>query len=201
MSRDALPVMTIFLRDVSARSPVISKGKMLSLTDQAAGFFHRHRTRVYRYLRRAVGSADLAEDLSQEVFLRVVRGLPSYQDRQLETSWVFRIVRRVLADHWREPLPPISDALDSREVAEEPTQALRASLEQAIGRLDPLNQEVLLMREVVGLSYEEIAAALDMTLPAVRGRLARARELLQSTVIFEPKTDRRGRMRGGSREG
>jgi RNA polymerase sigma factor (sigma-70 family) len=90
---------------------------------------------------------------------------------------------------------------DFCEAAEEPTQPLRASLEQAIERLSPLNREVLLMREVVGLSYEEIAAALDMTLPAVRGRLARARELLQSTVIFEPKTDRRGRMRGGSREG
>ena len=148
----------------------------MSFTDQAAGFFHRHRTRVYRYLRRAVGSADLAEDLSQEVFLRVVRGLPSYQDRQLETSWVFRIVRRVLADHWREPLPPTADVPDYRETAEEPTQHLRASLDQAIERLSPLNREVLLMREVVGLSYEEIAAALDMTLPAVRGRLARARD-------------------------
>jgi RNA polymerase sigma factor (sigma-70 family) len=173
----------------------------MSLTDQAAGFFHRHRVRVFRYLRRAVGSADLAEDLSQEVFLRVVRGLPSYQDRQLETSWVFRLVRRGLAEHWREPLPPTVDVTDYREAAEEPTQALRASLEQSIDRLSPLNREVLLLREVVGLTYEEIAAALDMTVPAVRGRLARTRELLQATVIFEPKADRRGRVKGGSREG
>jgi RNA polymerase sigma factor (sigma-70 family) len=174
----------------------------MSYNDQAAEFFHRHRTRVFRYLKRAVGSADLAEDLSQEVFLRVVRGLPSYREQQLETSWVFRIVRRVLLDHWREPAVPISDAAEdaNAETVEEPRQALRASLDQAIDRLGPLDREVLLMREVVGLSYEEIAAALDITLAAVRTRLARTREALRATVIFEPRTDRRARVKGGSRE-
>jgi len=172
----------------------------MSVADQAAGFFHRHRTRVFRYIRRAVGSTDLAEDLSQEVFLRVVRGMPSYEDRQLETSWVFRIVRRVLADHWRQPLPPVTDE-PGEGPAREPTQVVRASLEQAIDRLSPANREILMLREVVGLSYEEIAAALDMTLPAVRCRLARTRELLQATVVFQPRQDRRGQVKGGCREG
>jgi RNA polymerase sigma factor (sigma-70 family) len=172
----------------------------MSLTDQAAGFFHRHRARVFRYLRRAVDSTDLAEDLSQEVFLRIVRSLPSYEDRQLETAWVFRIVRRVLAEHRRQPLPPFADDKGD-EAAAPATQALAASLGQAIDRLSPLNREILLLREVVGLSYEEIAAALEMTLPSVRCRLARTRELLQSTVIFEPRVDRRGQAEGGTREG
>jgi RNA polymerase sigma-70 factor (ECF subfamily) len=172
----------------------------MSLNDQAAGFFHRHRARVFRYLRRAVGSADVAEDLTQDVFLKVLRGLPSYQDRQLEAAWVFRIVRRVLADHWRQPLPPVSDEA-ADEAAAPATQALRASLGQAIDRLHPLNREILLLREVVGLSYEEIAAALDLTLPAVRCRLARTREWLQSTVIPEAKLEGPGRAKGGSREG
>ena len=174
----------------------------MSLTEQAAGMFHRHRTRVFRYLRRAVGSGDVAEDLAQEVFLRVVRGLPSYEERQLETAWVFRIVRRVLAEHWRRPLPgPGAEDVDGEAAGVPATQMLRLSLDQAIGKLSPLNREILLMREVVGLSYEEIASALELSLAAVRNRLARARETLQATVVFERDSDREWRAKGGSREG
>jgi len=174
----------------------------MTLTEQAAGMFHRHRTRVFRYLRRAVGSDDVAEDLSQEVFLRIVRGLPAYEERQLETAWVFRIVRRVLAEHWRRPLVPPGDESVDGEAARVPaTQMMRVSLDRAIEQLSPLNREILLMREVVGLSYEEMASALDLSLAAVRNRLARTREMLQATVVFERDSDREWRAKGGSREG
>jgi RNA polymerase sigma-70 factor (ECF subfamily) len=174
----------------------------MTLTEQAAGMFHRHRARVFRYLRRAVGSADVAEDLSQEVFLRIVRGLPAYEERQLETAWVFRIVRRVLAEHWRRPLvPPGTERMDDHAAVRPATQMMRVSLDQAIEQLSPLNREILLMREVVGLSYEEIASALELSLAAVRNRLARARETLQATVVFERDSDRECRAKGGSREG
>ena len=174
----------------------------MSLPEQAAGMFHRHRTRVFRYLRRAVGSDDVAEDLSQEVFLRIVRGLPAYEERQLETAWVFRIVRRVLADHWRRPLFPAGAENVDDECAGVPAmQMMRVSLDRAIERLSPLNREILLMREVVGLSYEEIASALELSLAAVRNRLARTRETLQATVVFERNSDREWRAKGGSREG
>lgn len=164
--------------------------------------FHRHRARVFRYLRRAVGSADVAEDLSQEVFLRIVRGLPAYEERQLETAWVFRIVRRVLAEHWRRPLvPPGAGGRDDDAAVRPATQMMRVSLDRAIEQLSPLNREILLMREVVGLSYEEIASALELSLAAVRNRLARARETLQATVVFERDSDRECRAKGGSREG
>jgi RNA polymerase sigma-70 factor, ECF subfamily len=173
----------------------------MTYTTQAAGFFHRHRTRVFRYLRRAVGSADLAEDLSQEVFLRVVRGLPRYEERNLEAAWVFRIVRHVLADHWRRPATA-ADAERAEEGEESlpATQMIRCSLAEALERLSPLNREVLLMREVVGLQYDEIAAALDLTVAGVRGRLSRTREVLQATVVFEPAAERQWRVKGGSRE-
>jgi RNA polymerase sigma-70 factor (ECF subfamily) len=173
----------------------------MSLTEQAAGMFHRHRTRVFRYLRRAVGSDDVAEDLSQEVFLRVVRGLPGYEDRQLETAWVFRIVRRVLADHWRRPLASSGEEEVADAAVRPATQVMRVSLDRAIEQLSPLNREILLMREVVGLSYEEIASALELSLAAVRNRLARTRETLQATVVFERDSDREWRAKGGSREG
>jgi RNA polymerase sigma-70 factor, ECF subfamily len=174
----------------------------MSLTDLAAGFFDRHHVRVFRYLRRAVGSTDVAEDLSQEVFLRVVRGLPSYEHRQQETAWVFRIVRNVLADHWRRPGAPDAADVDDDDGPSAPaTQLARASLDEALRQLSPLNREILLLREAVGLTYDEIALAVGLTLPAVRSRLARTREWLQATVLFERDADRRGSMKGGSREG
>jgi RNA polymerase sigma factor (sigma-70 family) len=66
-----------------------------------AGLFDRHHLAVFRFLRRMTGSSSAAEDLTQEVFLRVVRGAERYEERTREISWVFRIARNVLVDRHR----------------------------------------------------------------------------------------------------
>ena len=68
---------------------------------EAGGIFERHHLVVFRFLRRMTDSVSLAEDLTQEVFLRVVRGLGAYEDRSRERAWVFRIARNVLVDDRR----------------------------------------------------------------------------------------------------
>src|SRR2546426_4023374 len=71
---------------------------------QAAAIFERNHLAVYRFLRRATGDGPTAEDLTQDVFLRIVRRLDRYEDRLRERAWVFRIARNVLIDRHRRTL-------------------------------------------------------------------------------------------------
>ena len=79
-----------------------------------ARLFDRHHLAVFRFLRRMTGSPSVAEDLTQEVFLRVVRGLDGYDERSREVSWIFRIARNVLVDRHRARERSPRDASDRK---------------------------------------------------------------------------------------
>jgi len=142
--------------------------------------FTAHRDGVFRYLSRIVGQGD-ASELTQEVFLRVARGpLPSAEPGA-RRAWIFSIARNLALNHVRD---------DRRrgvavELAERPaaaTQELSAALAEALDRLAPIDRDVFLMREASGLSYDEIAAACELTPDAVRSRLHRARLQLRASL-------------------
>src|SRR6186713_53284 len=83
-------------------------------TPLAARLFERHGSAVRRYFRRQLRGASTADDLAQEVFVRVVRSAETYDDREREQAWVFRIARNVLVDHHRrsDRTPEASSAVD-----------------------------------------------------------------------------------------
>ena len=146
--------------------------------------FADHRNGVFRYLCRLVGQAEAARDLTQEVFLRVTRaGLPE-TDAGGERAWVFRIARNLglnfLRDGARRPSFPVP--ANFVEPASAPTQELSIVLTEALAALPDIDRDVFLMREVGGLSYDEIAAASDLTTTAVRSRLHRARQQLRAAL-------------------
>jgi RNA polymerase sigma-70 factor, ECF subfamily len=147
----------------------------------AAELFHRHHLVVFRFLRRMTGSASVAEDLTQDVFLRVVRGIGEYEERSREVSWIFRIARNVLIDrHRAQAGAPASIELDDAMLAPmRPAQMLGVALDEALSRLGPEDREAFLMREVVGLGYRDIAEATGVTPDAVRMRIYRARAALR----------------------
>jgi len=146
--------------------------------------FTDHRTGVFRYLCRLVGHTESARDLTQEVFLRVTRaGLPE-TDAGGERAWIFRIARNLglnfLRDGARRPSMPMP--LHFVEPRSAPTQELSLVLAEALAALTDIDRDVFLMREVGGLSYDEIASACDLTTTAVRSRLHRARQQLRETL-------------------
>jgi RNA polymerase sigma-70 factor (ECF subfamily) len=156
------------------------------------------------YFRRAVGRHDLAEDLTQEVFLRVVRATDQYQARGRERAWLFTIAHRVLIDHFRRrkasPVALATAAPGPRHHAEltdvEPagvpaTQELRVVLEDALLRLPDEDREIFLLAELAGLSYAEIADACASTHAAVRSRVYRARLALRAALAPSPSQPRR----------
>jgi RNA polymerase sigma-70 factor, ECF subfamily len=143
----------------------------------ALDLFERHHVAVFRFLRRMELSESDAEDLTQEVFLRVVRTVGSYDERQLERAWVFRIARNALVDHWRarRRVPPQEPFCEPNTGRTSAARIDRLVLDQALARLADAEREAFVMREVAGLSYLEIAEATGATPDAIRSRIHRAR--------------------------
>ena len=142
--------------------------------------FTTYRDGVFRYLSRIVGPSD-ASDLTQEVFLRVSRSpVPSARAGE-QRAWVFRIARNLALNHRRdtERRPRLVALVDAPSSAnQESAVAVREALEQ----LAPLDRDVFLLREVAGLSYNEIASACELSADAVRSRLHRARQELRASL-------------------
>ena len=148
------------------------------MTSQA--LFAAHRDGVFRYLSRIVGQGD-APDLTQEVFLRVSRSkVPEIPDPALR-AWVYRIARNLALNHRRDNgrRPSTVELVDA---AREATQETATAMRQALGQLATLDRDVFLLREVAGLSYDEIALSCEVTPDAVRSRLHRARQHLRTVL-------------------
>jgi RNA polymerase sigma-70 factor (ECF subfamily) len=146
-----------------------------------------YETPVYNYILRLT-NADraLAEDLTQEVFLRVFQGLPRFSLRCKFTTWLFQVTKNRVLDELRakerRPVSPVTlDDAPQLEVLDQPLERVEAidALWRSIDGLPVDLKMALLLRDVVGLSYNEIADALEVTLATVKWRIFKAREDVQ----------------------
>jgi len=152
-----------------------------------------YETPVYNYVVRLVGGDRvLAEDLTQEVFLRVFQGLPKFSLRSKFTTWLFQVTKNRVLDELRanERRPRLSVALEDippLEVVDAPLENVEAmdAVWRSVGNLTPDLKMALLLRDVVGLSYTEIADALEITLATVKWRIYKAREEVQLALARE----------------
>jgi RNA polymerase sigma-70 factor, ECF subfamily len=154
--------------------------------------FDRHALAVYRYFRRVTGSPDLAEDLTQDVFVRVVRGLHRYDARDREVSWLFSIARHVLTDRRTTRTLDVLRLADVEEPAQEAGHVTALAYDDALRLLAPGDRSVYLLREQAGLSYTEIAKVCEMSEQAVRSRLYRARRDIKRVLSDRLLHDRAG---------
>lgn len=152
----------------------------------AAALFQKYRQPLRRYFRFATGSANLADDLTQDVFLRVVRGADGYQPRGRERAWLFRIARNLLTDHARRQLTRPEGVDVVAEPIRPALQAERLSIRAALAELPDRERHAFLLCEIGGLSYEELADVLDLSVAAVRSVLYRVRLQLRASVLPPP---------------
>ena len=146
-----------------------------------------YETPVYNYILRLTnGDKSLAEDLTQEVFLRVYQGLPRFSLRCKFTTWLFQVTKNRVLDELRakerRPLAPVNlDDAPQLEVVDQPVERVEAidALWRAIDALPVDLKMALLLRDVVGMSYAEIADALEITLATVKWRIYTARDEVQ----------------------
>ena len=154
----------------------------------------KYRNRVMGVAARMLGDRAEAEDLAQDVFVKVYRSLGKFHGDALFSTWLYRVTANSCLNHrkkrqreWRlkeeltdfEPLradPPSNphSLLENKQ--------LRAQLERAMRALPEEQRMVLILRDVEGLSYEEIAECLGVELGTVRSRLHRARAAVQAGI-------------------
>jgi RNA polymerase sigma factor (sigma-70 family) len=162
----------------------------------------RYRARLHAYVRQMLGGSQSdAEDALQDVFLRAYNALRSNERDIALRAWLYRVAHNRCIDHLRRPVPPPADVFDvSRPPAADPSTATERREElrrlvQDVRRLPEQQRSVLLMREMDGLSYADLAAALDVSVPAVKSLLVRARMGLvqaaeaRDTACFEVRED------------
>ncbi|MBI3475327.1 MAG: sigma-70 family RNA polymerase sigma factor [Acidobacteria bacterium] len=147
--------------------------------------FTRYRGPLYGYFRRRLNGDQRAEDLTQETFLAVIKGIVRYQPRALVRTYLYGIAINLLAAERRSRL---RDSPAGKQAAEPTTQdAPDAAMwvRQALEQLDESEREILMLREYEQLSYAEIAGLLETPVNTVRSRLFRARMAIKDHL--EPK--------------
>ena len=159
-------------------------------TGQLNRLFERHHRSVYRFFRRAAGGPELAEDLTQDVFLRVLRFRSTFQPGREFRPWLFRIARNTLTDHVarrRTETATVEDGGFSSDPAPSQLRIVEARdrlarVEAAINSLSAEQREALVMARFHDLSYREIGAALGCTEGAVKARVFRALQSISARL-------------------
>lgn len=151
-----------------------------------------HGRKIYNFAYRLTGNPADAHDLSQEVLLRVRKGLANYQPGSFE-GWLWRITRNAFIDEIRKrkrrPTAPLPDEMDRWNAAtSEPADieydrlSLGDDIQKALLELPIEFREAVILCDVVGLSYEEIAEAVAVPVGTVRSRIHRGRRQLRALL-------------------
>jgi len=154
-----------------------------------AAILRAYETPIFNYVYRIVGDRALAEDLTQEVFVRVFQALPRFSLRCKFTTWLFQVTKNRVLDELRarerrpQAVVSIEDA-PRLELVDPPVeqQETMDAVWRAVRDLNPDLKMALLLRDVTGLPYNEIADSLEITLATVKWRIFRAREEVQQAL-------------------
>jgi RNA polymerase sigma factor (sigma-70 family) len=166
----------------------------------------QHSARVYRLAYRLTGNPHDAEDLTQEVFVRVFRSLASYTPGTFE-GWLHRITTNLFLDQARRKAKIRFDALGEDAETRIPSRAVTpdvqvldglfdADVESALAELPPDFRAAVVLCDIEGLTYEEIASVLDLKLGTVRSRIHRGRTMLRKALAHRAPTAGRSRYSG-----
>ncbi len=147
-----------------------------------AELFERYRDAIYRFFCRRLFDPARAEELAQETFLAVLRGVARYQPRAPVRAYLYGIAFNQLNAERRKRARATSFARTGTEPEAAQDQDQTLAVRQALGRLDPEAREILLLREYEQLSYAEIAQLLSLPVNTVRSRLFRARLALKEAL-------------------
>jgi RNA polymerase sigma-70 factor, ECF subfamily len=144
----------------------------------------RYAREVHRHVNSIVGDHHEAEDITQAVFLKLMRVIGSYSPRDVPfAAWLRRVARNAALEHLRSRRPvPVHELHPGEQSREELRSERVRDLRQALERLPYEQREVLILRHLAGLSPREIARVLEKTEAAVHGLHHRARNAFKNTL-------------------
>jgi RNA polymerase sigma-70 factor (ECF subfamily) len=157
--------------------------------DAATALIRATQRDVMRFLAPLAAPGDV-EDLTQETYLRALRGLSEFAGRSSVRTWLFAIARRVAADHVRlaarrprlAAVPDWQSAADAADASRTPRFDERFALTELLATLTAERREAFVATQVLGLSYAEAAEVCDCPVGTIRSRVARAREDLVTAL-------------------
>ena len=166
-------------------------------------------TNIRGFVGRRVSQPADADDIVQQVFLQVHKGLPNLRDADRLHAWIYQVTRRAITDHYRAPAHareiPVGDAVDvvpeaqlqdlaTGDQGHTALQELAACLQPLVASLATIDREALRLVEFEGLTQIEAAARLGLSASGMKSRVQRARSRLRSALdrCCRIALDRRG---------
>jgi RNA polymerase sigma-70 factor (ECF subfamily) len=162
--------------DADVREDLLVDRARRGNADAFGQLYQLHLDRIYRYVYYRVGSSNEAEDLTEHVFLKAWEAIGRYESRGLPfAAWLYRMAHNAVIDHYRarRPMTSIDETFDLEDERQNPVASAEAlfdreELRVAIGRLNPDQQTVILLRFSEGLSHAEVGRILGKSEGAVR---------------------------------
>ncbi|HYC84481.1 MAG TPA: sigma-70 family RNA polymerase sigma factor [Chryseosolibacter sp.] len=149
---------------------------------QASLLFERYNKKIFNFLARMTMDRELAEDLTQNVFLRMLKYRNSYREGSRFQSWIYQIARNVFSDHYQVNKNRFSDHIDVEKIGEhmadrdESDEMLEKEklLHQSMAKLTEEQRELLVLTRFQHMKYEEVAAIMDTTVANIKVKVHRA---------------------------
>lgn len=149
---------------------------------QATLLFERYNKRIYNFLARMTLDRSLAEDLTQNVFLRVMKYRNSYRQGARFQSWIFQIARNVFSDHYQEVKSKYTHFVDVNHLGDDMADPDEAKIQEekesillrSMARLSEDQREILVLTRFQHMKYEEVAALMETSVSNIKVKVHRA---------------------------
>jgi RNA polymerase sigma factor (sigma-70 family) len=149
---------------------------------QASALFERYNRRIFNFLARMTMDRALAEDLTQNVFLRIIKYRNSYREGARFQSWIYQVARNVFSDHYQAHKNKFSDYVDVEKVSDylqdpEDNEALderEKLLQRSMALLSEEQRELLVLTRFQHMKYEDVAVVMDTTVANIKVKVHRA---------------------------
>jgi RNA polymerase sigma-70 factor (ECF subfamily) len=161
---------------------------------RASELFNRYNKRIFNFLRQLTNDAEAAEDLTQNVFLRLIKYRHSYREGNRFQSWIYQMARNVFADHYRETkgkanyveVEKIADHISNDDDNPEEREH---QLHRSLAKLSEEQRELLALTRFQHLKYEEVAVIMDTTVANIKVKVHRAIAKLREHYFELEKTN------------
>lgn len=149
---------------------------------QATLLFERYHKRIFNFLAQMTRDRELAEDLTQNVFLRIIKYRQSYREGSRFMSWIYQVARNVFSDHYQSSKNKVKGFVEVEKVSDhmadyndaEDIDEKEKLLHQCMAKLTKEQQELLVLTRFQHMKYEEVAAIMDTTVANIKVKVHRA---------------------------
>ncbi len=168
--------------------------------DSVEEIWREYHTRLHAFIRSRVGDASDAEDILQDVFLRIHSRVRTLEDGTRLQSWMYQIARNAIVDYYRarKTTAKLPESLTSPEpdAAEEARQDIARCFSPLIESLPEHYREAVTMSEIEGLTQQEVAERQGLSLSGAKSRVQRGRAMVKDALLqcCQLEFDQRGRM-------